>query len=400
MTLQIAADVEGVATSRALARGGTWLACVFLAATFAVAALFIPVTGRGDIAFGMVGLVITAAGVVFALRAEIYWHAVLFTFIACAGLFVFALVTIEVTLAGPGPIPSSDYVLLSMPEFAVLVVGVSARSLAKAVSLGTIAFVAGPGLVQVAAWWQGMPLAVDVPVVASYLALLLLVCSLWLGRRDAARGTALMESAALAEERDMALGRFGERASSWLRETVLSDLRALAATEPGELRLAHRQAIDRDLANLADVRLILDTPGVDGSATRKLAKVPVLLGAVRHGEQKGLHIRVTGDLSAVNALGSSVSRSLERALVECLDNVVLHSGVMEAEIAVMSSPPELSVMVSDAGVGFDLHQASEQNVGLRMLVVDTIVESGGTVQIWSRPGAGTAVFVTVPGGYS
>ncbi|WP_440708363.1 sensor histidine kinase [Herbiconiux sp. YIM B11900] len=400
MTLQIAADVDGVATSRALCRGGTWLASVFLAATFVVAVLFIPVTGHAEIAFGLVGLLATGAGVVLALRAPVYWHALLFTLFACAGLYFFALVTTEVSVQVPGPTPSSDYVLLSMPEFAVLVVGISARSLAKALSLGTVAFVAGPGLVQVAAWQQGMPLAVDVPVIASYLAVSLLVCSLWLGRREASRGTALMAGAALAEERDVALGRFHDRASTWLQENVLADLRALASAEPGELGLERRQAIDRDLANLADVRLILDARGVDGSATRKLAKVPVLLGAVRDGEQKGLHIRVTGDLGAVNALSTTVSRSLERALVECLDNVVQHSGVMEAEIAVMSSPPELSVMVSDAGVGFDLNRTTEQDVGLRMMVVDNIMEIGGTVQIWSRPGAGTAVFVTVPGGYS
>ncbi|WP_291048188.1 ATP-binding protein [Herbiconiux sp.] len=400
MTLQIAADVEGVATSRALSRAGTWLACVFLAATFAVATLFIPVTGRWDITLGLIGLLASGVGVVLALRAEVYWHALLFTLLACAGLYFFALVATEVSVQVPGPTPSSDYVLLSMPEFAVLVVGIPARSLAKSLSLGTIAFLAGPGLVQVAAWQQGMPLAVDVPVLASYVAVTLLVCSLWLGRREAARGTALMAGAALAEERDVALSRFHDRASTWLTENVLADLRALATAEPGELGLEHRQGIDRDLANLADVRLILDAPGVHGSATRKLAKVPVLLGAVRDGEQKGLHIRVTGDLSAVNALSTTVSRSLERALVECLDNVVQHSGVMEAEIAVMSSPPELSVMVSDAGVGFDLDQTTEQDVGLRMIVVDNIVEIGGTVQIWSRPGAGTAVFVTVPGGYS
>jgi len=396
VTLQIAADVEGVATSHALARAGTWLACVFLAATFAIDLLFIPVTGRWDILLGLAGLVVVGVGVVLALRARSFPHAVLLTLVACAGLYLYAFVTTAVSVQVPGPTPSSDYVLLSMPEFAVLVVGISARSLGKGIALGSLAFVAGPGLVQLAAFDQGMPLAVDVPVVASYIALVLLLSALWFGRREAARGTAMMAEVALAEERDVALSRFDARASTWLHDTVLSDLRALASIEPGPIPPERLQSIDRDLANFADVRLVLDEPGVNDSATRKLAAVPSLLGVVRDAEGKGLHIRVTGDVEAVNDLNAAVTRNLERALVECLDNVSQHSGVRDAEIAVMSSPPELSVMVSDAGIGFDVNATGDDTVGLRMTVVESIVEVGGSVQIWSRPGAGTAIFVTVP----
>ncbi len=395
MTLQIAADVEGVATSQALARAGCWLACVFLAATFVIDLLFIPVTGQWDIAYGLVCLVVVGFGVALALRARTFARAVFLTLLACTGLYVYALVVTGVTMRGPGP-AASDYVLLSMPEFAVLVVGISARSLAKGLLLGTLAFVAGPGLVQVAAFQQGMPLAVDVPVVASYIALGLLLSALWFGRREAARGTAMMAEVALAEERDVALNRFDTRASTWLHDTVLADLRALSTADPGPLAPELLQSIDRDLAHFADVRLVLDEPGINDSATRKLASVPSLLGVVRDAEGKGLHVRVTGDIEAVNDLTAAVTRNLERALVECLDNVGQHSGVRDAEIAVMSSPPELSVMVSDAGAGFDVNATADETIGLRMTVVESIVEVGGSVQIWSRPGAGTAIFVTVP----
>ncbi|WP_368498740.1 sensor histidine kinase [Herbiconiux sp. A18JL235] len=397
MTLQIAADVDGVVTSRALARAGVWLSSVFLAATVVLTALFIPITGRWELSLAIVGLLVTAAGVIAALLTRSFVRALVYTIAGCAGLYVYALLATGVTVSlSPHP-PSSDYVLLSMPELAVLVVGVAARSLAKSIVLGSVAFVAGPGFVQLAAWQQGMTLAVDVPVVAAYVALGLLVSALWLGRRDAARGTVMMSDAALAEERDVAMGRFTARASTWLHDTVLVDLRALADGSPGPIPPEQMQAIDRDLANLADVRVILEGQRPAGSL-RKLAKVPLLVGLVRAAEQKGLAVRVTGDIDAVNALSVSVGRAVERAVAECLDNVTAHSGVVEAEIAVMSSPPELSIMVSDAGVGFDVDAADDHTVGLRMTVVDTIVEVGGSVQIWSRPGAGTAVFVTVPGG--
>ncbi|MFB2586607.1 sensor histidine kinase [Herbiconiux liukaitaii] len=396
MTLQIATDVDGVATSHALARSGMWFAGVFLGATFLIAAFFIPLTGRLDIGFALVGLVITGLGVFGGLRTSSHGRALVCTVIACAGLYLYALVSSSVSAQGPGAPPSSDYVLLSMPEFAVLVVGISARSLTRALSLGTLALVLGPGLVQLAAWQQGLPLAVDVPVIAGYVALALFVSVLWIGRRDAARGTSLMAGAALAEEHDVAVARFNARATSWLHDTVLADLRALAAAEPGPLDPSQRQAIDRDLTNLADVTLILDGPGLGGSASRALVKVPLLAGIVGRAEQQGLKLRVTGDLEAVNLLTPAVGRSLERALTECLANVLAHSGVRDVDIAVMASSPELSIMVSDSGVGFDVNNTGDLAVGLRMIVVDSIAEIGGSVQIWSRPGDGTAVFMTVP----
>ncbi|MCS5716790.1 ATP-binding protein [Herbiconiux sp. CPCC 205763] len=398
MTLQIAADVDGVATGRALAQAGSWLAGVFLAATILVSAVFIPVTGHLEIAVGSAALAVAGVGVVWALHVRHVVAAIALTLIACGGLYVFALIATAVSLLEPGAAPSSDYVLMSMPEFAILVVGISARSLPRALGLGTLALLAGPGLVQLAAWQQGMRLAPDVPVLLCYFALSLFVVVLWIGRRDAALGTALMSGAALDEERDVALGRFSTRASSWLHDTVLHDLRSLAASDPGPLSEEQAQAIDRDLANLADVRMVLDDPAVTGSATRALVAVPALVGLVRDAEQRGLRIRVSGDLPAVNALGFAVTRNLERAITECLDNVLAHSGVREAEISVMSSPSELSVMVSDSGVGFEVNDTADDKVGLRMGVVEAIVDLGGSVQIWSRPGAGTAVFMTVPGG--
>jgi signal transduction histidine kinase len=398
VTLQIAADVDGRATGRALAKAGTWLACVFLLVTAVIAALFIPVTGRTEIGFGILGLVATGLGVVAALHTASFARAVVYTLVACAGLYLFASIASHVSVAEPGAPPASDYVLLSMPEFAVLVVGISARSLRKSLALGTLALLAGPGAVQLAAWQQGLPLAVDVPVLFSYLALAAFVAALWIGRKDAARGTAVMAGAALAEERDVALERFSTRASSWLHDTVLTDLRSLAAADPGALDEERLHAIDRDLANLADVRQILDAPGLSGSAARALATVPALVAVVRGAEQKGLRIRVSGDVAAVNELSAAVTRNLERAIEECLENVLQHSGVREAEISVMWNPPELSVMVSDSGSGFDVNGTGDDAIGLRVNVVDGIAEIGGSVQIWARPGAGTAVFMTVRGG--
>jgi two-component sensor histidine kinase len=398
MTLQIATDVDGVATSRALATAGTWLSAVFLTATAVIAGLFIPVTGRSEIVLAIVALAVVGVAVAAALRTKSHPRALLYTVVAGVALALYALVVtgVSVQTAAPGTAPSSDYVLLSMPEFAVLVAGIAARSLARSLTIGVVALVSGPGLVLVAAAQNGMRLAVDVPVLAAFVALGLFVIALWIGRREAARGTVQMLGSALDEEGDVAEARFTSRAADWLGDTVLTDLRMLAAAPEGPLSDRAVQSIDRDLANLADASQVLSGPAIGGSATRSLSSVPLLVTVVRAAEQKGLRIRVTGDVDAVNELRASVARNLERAVAECLDNVLQHSGVGDAEIAVYASPPELSVMVSDAGAGFDVDEAGDETVGLRLSVVDSIVEVGGSVQIWARPGTGTAVFMTVP----
>ncbi|MCS5713774.1 hypothetical protein NVV95_04315 [Herbiconiux sp. CPCC 205716] len=399
MTLQIAADVDGRSTSRALATAGSWLAVVFLAATALIVTAFIPVTGRADIVVGIAGLVVTGFAVVAALRTGSQVRAVLYTVAAGLGLALYAFVVAGVSVAdaGTAAAPTSDFVLLSMPEFAILVVGIAARSLARSLVLGTLALLVGPGLVQLVAWQQGMRLALDVPVLASWLALVLFVTALWIGRREAARGTAQMLDSALAEERHLAEARFTARAAAWVGDTVLTDLRALAATPPGPLGDRMLQSLDRDLANLADTSLVLSGPEIGASASRSLASVPLLVSVVRAAEQQGLRIRVTGDTEVINGVRPADARNLERAISECLENVRRHSGQIDAEIAVYYSAPEVSVMVSDAGVGFDVDAAGDETVGLRVTVVDSIVETGGSVQIWSRPGTGTAVFMTVPG---
>ncbi|MFB2555350.1 ATP-binding protein [Herbiconiux liangxiaofengii] len=401
MTLQIATDVDGVATSRALARSATALAVVFLTATAVIAALFIPVTGRTDLLLGILALVVVGLGVAAALATANHLRAVIYTVVAGVALYAYAMVVIGVTLADSGAnAPASDFVLLSMPEFAVLVAGVAARSLARSLALGLVALISGPGLVLVAAAQNGMRLAVDVPVLAAFVTLSLFVTALWFGRREAARGTIQMLGSALAEEGDLARARFTARATDWLGDTVLADLRAIAATPAGPLPESTLQAIDRDLLNLTDASQVLTGPDIGGSATRSLSSVPLLIAVVRTAEQKGLRIRITGDVEAVNDLRAAVMRNLERAIGECLDNVLRHAGVSDAEIAVYSSRPEISVMISDSGAGFDVDAVGDDTVGLRLAVVDSISEVGGSVQIWSRPGTGTAVFMTVPVGRS
>lgn len=395
MSAQIATDPEALATTGAIGRAALWFSSSVLGITALIDLAFIPFTGRVDILLAVAALVVVGLAVAAALSSPIVWRALCWTVLAAIALFGYASVVTNVSVVFPGPTPASDYALLSMPTLAVLLCGVAVRSLRGALLVGTVGFVLGHGLVLVAATLQGMPLALDVPVVASWLGLALLVIAFWHARGITVRGAAVMGTAGYDEIASATAGRFAGAAAEWLRETVLEDLRALAASSPGPLGPERAAALRRHLADLDDIGPILEESTL--SVVPPAAVTPSMLVEAREqAARRGVRVSLVGQLSAVAELSSAASRRLQAAIEDCLDNVAQHSGVAEAEIAVMDGESEISVMVSDAGAGFDPVQVDlDGPVGLRSRLLERLGAADGSVQIWARPGAGTAVFLTV-----
>ncbi|WP_378147725.1 ATP-binding protein [Cnuibacter sp. UC19_7] len=395
MSAQIAIDPEAFATTRAIGRAALWFASSVLVVTALIDLAFIPFTGRVDIVAAVAALVIMGLSIAAALSRRTLRPALCWTGVAAVALFGYASIVSNVSVVFPGPTPSSDYALLSMPTLAILLCGVSLRSVRDALIVGTTAFVLGHGLVLVAAALQGMPLAVDVPVVTSWIGLALLVIAFWHARGVTSRGATVMGTAGRDEIASATAGRFSGAAAEWLRETVLEDLRALAATEPGPLGPDRVAAIRRHLADLDDIGPILEESTL-AAVTPAVAMPAMLLEIRQRAEQRGVRVALAGQLSAVAELSSPVSRRLQSVIDDCLDNVARHSGLDEAEVAVMDGESEVSVMVSDAGAGFDLDRVDVDGPGgLRSRLLERLTDAGGSVQIWARPGAGTAIFLTV-----
>ena len=395
MSVQIATDPDGLTTTRAIGRAAVWFSSIFLAITAAIVTAFIPLTGRLDILVAVAALAVIGAAVAGALSSPTTWRALLWTAVALVSLFGYASIVTNVAVTTPGPTPSSDTVLLSMPALAVLLCGVALRSLRGALIVGTAAFVGAQGLVLAAASLQGMPLALDVPVIASWIGLALLLIAYWHGRGVTALGSSVMSLAGDEEFTAATTGRFSVAATEWLRDTVLDDLHELASAQPGPLSAQQVATIRRHLVDLDDIAPILAESTL--SAVPPATTTPaMLLDVVETGRRLGVSVDLVGQLSAVALLPASVTRRLETALEECLKNVAVHSGVTVAEVAVMDGEGEVSVMVSDAGTGFDPDALEfSDRTGLRTRVVDRLTEVGGSVQIWARPGGGTAVFLTV-----
>lgn len=86
---------------------------------------------------------------------------------------------------------------------------------------------------------------------------------------------------------------------------------------------------------------------------------------------------------------------LFRLVRELLFNVVKHAETDEAQVALVEGEERLRVVVEDEGKGFDPAEQKTRGYGL-MNINERIQILGGTVEISSRPGAGTRVAVEVP----
>jgi signal transduction histidine kinase len=116
-------------------------------------------------------------------------------------------------------------------------------------------------------------------------------------------------------------------------------------------------------------------------------------------ESHGLHV----DLSVTDTC--CVGRRDVRTLVlqvarELLFNVVKHAGVTEARLALWRDNGRIRVSVEDEGAGFDVcaldaRQTAASGMGLSS-VAQRLALVGGSLEVYSAPGAGTRVTLSVP----
>jgi signal transduction histidine kinase len=198
---------------------------------------------------------------------------------------------------------------------------------------------------------------------------------------------------ALAMER-VASARWqaGRRADRDLHDTVLTTLTVLAHDRFGFDPEPVRELCRRDLAFVSRDSWRMTTP-VAAQAR------PVLPSeAFAHWSAAGLRVHRFEPAEPVLAagLGAEAAAAVLAAVEECLSNVARHAGVDVAEVVINRQADDLVALVVDRGRGFDPDQVPEDRLGLAESVRGRIVDLGGSVTLWSRPGAGTTVMLTVP----
>ncbi len=117
-------------------------------------------------------------------------------------------------------------------------------------------------------------------------------------------------------------------------------------------------------------------------------------------ENRGI-LKVNVEVTGVRKLKLSPPRRLAlfRVTQEALTNAIKHSHATQAKVELAYQEGEVSVLIADNGRGFDINKVMSDNVhrswGL-MGMQERASLLGGKVTVDSRPGAGTAVMITIP----
>lgn len=449
MTHGLPAPLTRAAEHRALTNAGHAAAFVCLSVGIAIgilAGLYL------DSVNGWIG-----AGLVAAQAAALAVHAVRpnlvtgLVALAVGAAVVFLLVPI---LSGAGTFATTNNSISALPRVALVLIGGAGGGTWSAIGWAGAGWLLGELATVVAAAMAG---TIWVPNLAAAFALAIVVLVRGFdGLNRRYNGRARPEPTSGGEPPATVMRReFALRASVRLNELALEHLTKVAAAGSGPIDDRLRQEIDRELSlaigpdwaasiaerggalaamptgALASERTagqaddsVLDDAQADGQpapqppnrAGSEVARrggersatpadeeraelgpfAQVLPTAHEAASNGGLTVRVSGELAQLALLAPARLDALDAAVAQCLVNVVRHAGVSSAEVMIGGGSDELTVAVIDAGVGFDESRVPADRIGLRISIRARVEHEGGTVRLWSKPGVGTTIVLTMP----
>jgi signal transduction histidine kinase len=352
-----------------------------------------------------VGVPLAALVVMLGAIAVMAWRpstAALAGFIVvgavCLWAYQFSLISLDPQLQ------RESVFVLNRPALALVLVGTASASPISAIGWGIAGYLAGQGAVIVVAVQLDVEPATGAGptiVLVNYIAVFLGVALVQRAQRgrvpDLRR---LHEETALSErqrERDRA-------EAALLHDTILSDL-ALIINAPTQIDGRVRARLLHDITTLANSEL--GDVALRSHHPRDAEFRNALTSFASDFQWRGLRVDVSIDPAAVADLTPEVADAALGAARACLENVLVHSGQDSAELILGVGPGTgggesavdedvLTLMVVDAGVGFDPLAVPDDRLGLRISVLNRVESLGGAVRIWSAPGAGTSVLLSFP----
>lgn len=235
------------------------------------------------------------------------------------------------------------------------------------------------------------------PLVLAWITLGFVVALVLFTSRNTARSERVQpELLRSAREEHVSAYRAGveAEAAAILHDTVLNHLGAIALAPDGPMDAQLARTVETDVAMLTG-RQWLAAPD-NGADADPDATTTAFDAMVDEHRTEGLRVAVTGDTSALGRLDAAGSTAMLRAVGQCLSNVRKHAGTDAAEVSVFDDGASCTVMVVDDGRGFDEQETGADRMGLRGSVRERIGRVGGDVQVWSSPGSGTSVMMSVP----
>lgn len=379
---------ETASTTRAALVSGASALSLVLLGVLAVIGVTLTVTQPGSIVPWMpLALIPLAAGSIAAWR----WEPIPllgYVAIALAAIGAFIALTIAAVQSPVQAVAGTAGFLLSMTTNVSVLTGAASDRWTGGIAGALGGFALAEGTIAITASFVGLPYRLDVPPIAIAVGVAVGYAVVPLARSRARSGTASLE---LADRRTRARRMReveGRESIAVLHDTLLGELAALAIREPGPLKDSERERLTASLDSSAMLPLLRNE------------RIPLAAGVgawlVSIGAAGGLRIKLEGDVAALDDMGDPAGSALRAALEQCVVNVSRHAGVTEAWVAVGVSDDEVSVTVVDEGVGFDPGAVPHDRLGLSESVRGRVERCGGTVRVWSSPGAGTSVHIVVP----
>lgn len=419
MTLGLPEHLARESLSRALARAGHWAAAVCLGAALlltiaSAVAASTPLGAGPDRQRAAI-----AATVLLAVQALLLYlvarHATVTLTVAAlvAGTAaVFGLTVLLLTSEEAGA--TTDDALVALSRAALVLIGGAGVGSGIAITWAALGWGLGEAAALLGAATAGAAWAPSLSAVATLGIVVVARTFDAVSRRVVdRRGTALHRAS--QQTRELTIRHDYElRAIARLHDTALSHLVAIATAGSGPVDERLRTAIRHDLslivgrdwaADHADASSLARdgaaVPSAPDGAPASLSAFrssPPLAEALDLARDSGVTVRVAGSPDALDTLGPRRRDALGAAVAQCLVNVVRHAGVDEAELAVGPGDGEVTVVVMDSGSGFDVGGVPDDRIGLRTSIRGRIEQEGGSVRIWSQPGVGTTVVLSVPEG--
>jgi len=390
MTLGLPGHLVQSALSHALARATHWFGLICLFGALASVAI-LSATRSASGLYVTVIVILLMAGFLFLLfRRPTVAFSVIYLLVGSACIYLYT----DTILSVPEVFSASTLFLIALPKMALVMVGAAGAGLVMGVVWSAAGLLLGEAAMLLASAHAGVAVEKDFFTLSAFVLLVVVLLLAGLARRRGALAQPALLRAAEDDADSHLRHSLDNRSITLLNDTVVNQLVALSLAQPGELN-AHLSAGLRDtLQRLRTTDWLAESdphaPGAGETA------VSALDSAVDRSRSGGLTVEVTGDSSALDRLNSAVDRELALAVEHCLGNVMLHAGVTVAEVCVESDDESVSVIVTDAGRGFTLSGSSRGRLGLRQSVRRRVDRVGGSVTIWTRPGAGTTVRLTVP----
>lgn len=387
MTLVFPIERAARATRDAFGLGLFWFATVLLAGAFVGELVMSLATPEHPLWLALPSLTLTWVGaLVLRTLPTLRWPLVLVVIaVMLSGVYWFTDTIAHYSVIGDN---SGSFFLTSIKIGVVMVCTMTDRWTSGAWG-AAVGYVLAEIVVIVGVIGSPRTVIVDIPAIIVTLGLVVGLELIAQSGRRALRIEGPLQSAAVEGLTSRERAHLQLQSSALVHDTILNELATLATTRPGPIPLAMIAQIAQSVHLVSSSEIVpsrVTTPPVTGS----------MLTVVDRMRDQGLTVAVSGDLLGLETLSLPVASALEQALEQCLVNVLRHSGTTAAELVVFVGNDEVTLMVTDNGSGFDEDLVAADRMGLRDSVRGRIVSVGGAVHLWSSPGAGTSIVLTVP----